>query len=167
MLQYLWNGPYTSVFPLPETSNSESGRVAELVVGVTEAAEECREFERGIADEFQSQFDVPTSDGQLVEWLSLTDDKFCRHIDGLADAKGFAAKAKPQLEGFRRETRSRQIKLLQKQLAWERELSDCVEQLYGLSEVERRLLSETLPPRDPLRVLEARVAGVAHSKYDD
>ena len=64
-----------------------------------------------------------------------------------------------QFAKFQQKYRKRQVELLKTRLALEKQVATLVEDAYGLTPEERRILRETRPIRDPLDVLEAKITG--------
>ena len=65
---------------------------------------------------------------------------------------------------FRQQASDELGRFLTEQLALEKQLAALVEDAYGLTREERQLLRDTRPVRDPIDVLEGKLAGIEGSQ---
>jgi hypothetical protein len=107
------------------------------------------------------------SEGDKVPgWIGLPPDVFGHRMSRVIGRKTISQRQSAAILEFHRCARQEQVELLRQQLALERKLAVLVEDAYGLTEEERCLLRETRPVRDPIDVLEAKIAGRATDAAD-
>jgi hypothetical protein len=133
--------------------------IRETVLSLLALTERIRAFESETVQEAHRRFSLPQPDGKVVSLLPLTADVFATRLLKLAGVKPPSPKLSGEIADFHRQSRSRQVELLTRQLALERTLATLVEDAYGLDQEERALLRSTRPVRDPLDVLEAKTRG--------
>ena len=93
----------------------------------------------------------------MVDWLPLSEEIFVTRATRLIENTSTATP--PPLVRFQAKYRAEQLELLNRKLVLEWEVARLVEDAYGLTPEERQLLHETRPIRDPLDVLESKIAG--------
>ena len=99
-------------------------------------------------------------------WLRRSDEGFIRLVARASGRKPSSA-ASAELAAFRRQANDELGRLLTEQLALEKRLGVLVEDAYGLTPEERQLLRDTRPIRDPIDVLEDRLAGLGEENHGD
>jgi hypothetical protein len=98
-------------------------------------------------------------DRRCLLWFRRSDGEFVRMVQGIA-VRRLAPAAETKLKDFHQKAGEDFSHLLAEQLKLEKEVAFLVEDAYGLTPEERALLRATRPVRDPIDVLEKRLAGV-------
>jgi hypothetical protein len=98
-------------------------------------------------------------DRRCLLWFRRSDGEFVRMVQGIA-VRRLAPAAETKLKDFHQKAGKDFAHLLAEQLKLEKELAVLVEDAYGLTAEERALLRATRPVRDPIDVLEKRLAGL-------
>ena len=126
---------------------------------IVRGAERQLEWEQATLTRAAELTGTDKTDERVLGWLRRSDDDFVRLVHK-ASGRQFSAGAITALREFRQKSREELAHLLSEQLRIEERLAALVEKAYGLTPEERRLLRNTRPIRDPIDVLESRIAGL-------
>jgi hypothetical protein len=148
---------YVETLPMAQVSGDD--RIPPLLEQLVTNADALHANESDCLTTFSDSFSVE-ADTRIIDWLQLAQDVFISRASALIDGSPAAAN---QLATFQRKYRARQVELLQARLNLEQQVAALVEDAYGLTPEERQLLRATRPIRDPIDVLEAKIAGEGNS----
>jgi hypothetical protein len=142
---------YVQDFPVPTPSADQAESAQELVKRLIQLRKDNQSATRALLDWLKVQHEVPESSTKLQNPIALDSDGL------IAEVRKVRGKKKPlSLAAVRdlREEHARTIEPAQSLAAearrLERQVSDLVNEAYGLSADEVRLIWETAPPRMPI-----------------
>jgi hypothetical protein len=153
------DGQCIELLPIPDLPAQLDGAIGEIAAHIVQNTDELFSWEQSYLDGLATAANVPP-DRRVLSWLTVAPEVFSQRLGKLAEPGGrprvhsLAALASIQQRG-----RARQVELLTRQLDLEKRLATLVEDAYGLTPEERALMRATRPVRDPLDVLEAKIAG--------
>ncbi len=148
---------YVTDFPIPVKSSVDD-EIASVVASLREQTHRIHAWEEDCVEAF-SKFGVAADVDRVIDWLPLSEETFVTRATRLLENTSTATR--PPLVRFQAKYRAEQLELLNRKLVLEREVARLVEDAYGLTPEERQLLHATRPIRDPLDVLESKIAGRA------
>ena len=150
-------GTYMETFPMPAPGTEDC--FDEPVRKVTGVMGDRIAWEQAALTKLSSLVDLGDEASKVLGWLRRPEEDFLRLV-GKASGRQLSSGATAELAAFRHQASDELGHFLTEQLALEKQLATLVEDAYGLTPEERQLLRATRPVRDPIDVLEARVAGL-------
>ena len=121
-------------------------------------ADQLHAWEIECVTSFHERFAAPEADDRIIDWLVIPPETFVHRFAKLGAAK-LSSGSGDELTRMQSIHRTRQVEMLNQQLALEQRLATLVEDAYGLAPEERQLLRATKSVRDPLDVLQGRIRG--------
>ena len=149
---------YTEQFPIPDVDGQLRSRIGECVQELTAVVTACRKMEGGFIREIATLMGLGNIDEEASDWLMLSREAFLRKAERAAGDRS-SAEVSHRLGALYDGSHEPRVRAMTSQLEIERRLATLVEEAYGLTVEERQLLRQTRPPRDPIDVLQAKIAG--------
>jgi hypothetical protein len=145
--------------PTSTGTASKADRIRQAVKPLVALAEQLHDWEQRTLKKAAQRFELEDVNERLLSWLALPSETFVSRAGKLNSSKHPAPSFIEALAEFQQKERERQVAMLGRQLEMERKLAGLVEEAYGLTPEERELLRATRPVRDPIDVLETKIAG--------
>jgi transcriptional regulator with XRE-family HTH domain len=156
---------YTEMFPIPDIDDALRGTIQSLADELSEHGMAINFFEQAMTQQLSRCLDCNVDGAEASDWLRLDSGKFAQRLAKHTGVKKLEGSVKNELAALQQKLRGEHSGLLTRQFQLESDLEITIHDAYGLSEEDRKLLKDTLPPRDPLHVLGAKIEGsaLAHS----
>lgn len=142
-------------------TGSQTKNIRAAVEPLLLLSDELHRWQRDFTLEACASVRVKEPDDRVLNWLRETAGVFSTRLAALGGGKGLSTGLAGKLAELHQQGRKSYTDLLFRQLEIERRLAVLVEDAYGLTPEERELMRATRPVRDPLDVLEAKIAGTA------
>ena len=145
--------------PIPSLEPAHADPIQENTNRLMAVLEQSRAWEIDTLTRIAKVSDLGDNAGKVFGWLRRADDDFVRLVGNVCGGKP-SSSAVSRLMAFRRKASDELGHFLTEQLKLEKQLAVLVEESYGLTPEERQLLRDTRPVRDPIDVLQAKLAGL-------
>ena len=151
-------GTYMDQFPMPEhLTDDDEERFALPVEQLTDLQRKRMNWEQEFSSDVRTAVDHSEDDDRMLDWLTRGSEDFLRMVASMA-SQSLTPGVCEKLEKLRSQGVRYLRAMLAEQLMLEKQIAALVEDAYGLSAEERQLLRETRPVRDPIDVMETRLA---------